>query len=249
MENKNYDSKQQIDKIPFAEQKNIELATQLNNVFKKGDLLDQHKEILHNIDKPILVDFNNVLVNNCSELKPNPHAKEFIAELEQLGQVIVVTTASNWDLVHSELVKFDLWTDKMILITKKNFYIDYFQDDLDTADYYGINQKDLALLKQRVTSSAPAHKRIGEIFNKEFDIPLIDDTGMATEDNPHIHGIHVEPWFTEKEYPFEEYEYTKSLIEKGNGDEDDKEELTTFELGLSGETLKRAVDEVRKIYK
>jgi len=249
MENRTYDSKQQVDKISFTEQKNIELATQLNNVFKKGDLLDQHKEILNNIDKPILVDFNNVLVNNCSELEPNPHAKEFIAELEQIGQVIVVTTASNWDLIHDELIKFDLWTNKMILITKKNYYIDDFQDDLDTADYYGLSQESWALLEQRVTNSAPAHKKIGEAFSKDFDIPLIDDNYMATRDNPHIHGIHVIPWFTEEEDRFIEYKYIKSLIEKGNGDEDDKEELTTFELGLSGETLKRAVDEVRKIYK
>lgn len=248
------ESKQQVDKGQLSEHKNTneqkmkELAIKLNVSFQSGDVLDKHNEILQKIDKPILVDFNNVLVNNSNELELNPQAKEFITELDKIGQIIIITTATDWNLVHETLVKFGLWTDKMILLTKRNFFPEY-GDESDIEDDCGAVMKDYFIsLKKRLVNGAPAYKNVGEVFGKDFDIPLIDDNFVATTDNPHIHGIHVEPWFTKGESEYKRYQYLKGLIENGNTDPYKKEQLTTLELGLSGETLKKAVEEVKKIY-
>jgi len=253
MENESHIFKQQVDKGQLSEHKNTneqtmkELAIKLNASFQSGEVLDKHKKILQKIDKPILVDFNNVLVNNSSELELNPKAKEFITELDKIGQIIVITTATDWNLVHEKLVKFDLWTDKMILLTKNIFYPEY-EDDSEVENDYGINRDDFFVLKKRLMFSFPAQKRVGEVFGKDFFIPLIDDNFVATTNNPYINGIHVEPWFTKGESKYEGYQYLKDLIEKGEIDPRKKEQLATLELGLSGETLKKAVEEVKKIY-
>ncbi len=247
MEKKPYDLGQQIDNTQPIEQKEITLATQLNTAFKKEELIDQYKKTLQSIDKPILVDFNNVLVNDDYELEPNPYAKEFITELEKVGQVIVITKAENWDFVNKKLVEFGLWTNKMVLITKENFYI----DNLDRSRYE-ISQEDFVLLEQRVKNTAPEHKRVGETFGKDFDIPLIDDNVMATNNNPGIYGIHIEPWFGKNDHIRKQFESmigNPNLEERKLFEDKHKGKIDRFKSGLSGETLKKAINKVKKIYK
>lgn len=216
----------------------------LNAAFAKGELIDVHKEELRKIEKPILVDFNNVLVSNHDPFPLNPAAPDFLKELRELGTVIVVTTARNWNGVHDELVKYGLWDDGTLLIVNGNYVLEYPADSY-TPDEFGITQEELDALGER---GAAASKRIGGVFGKDFDIPLIDDTPLATRDNPGIFGINVEKWFDENEHYYETYRHYEDLAKRGEASDFQMEALARFEEGLSGETLRKAVEEVRKIY-
>ena len=97
------------------------LSSELNELFKQGcDLVDA-SGLLRQLPNPILVDFNNVLINNEIPFIPNPDALAPFQELKKLGTVIVLTTADDWEAVHALLQKFGYWSNDIILITSPSY--------------------------------------------------------------------------------------------------------------------------------
>ncbi len=48
--------------------------------------------------------------------------------------------------------------------------------------------------KNDFLDAVPARKRIAPLFAKPFDIPIVDDSRYATENNPGMLGIRVKPF-------------------------------------------------------
>ncbi|MBU1033698.1 hypothetical protein KKI22_01980 [Patescibacteria group bacterium] len=187
------------------------LSSELNELFKQGcDLVDA-SELLRQLPNPILVDFNNVLVNNLIPFIPNPDALVPFQELKKIGTVIVLTTAGDWESVHELLQKFGYWSNDVILIASPS-YKELIQE-------FPFSQKVLRLQKEFMNLAkkhqlfnhsqmesaenlesdyfwrcAVADKRVAYAFMKPYLIPLIDDSKHATKRNPGILGINVTPW-------------------------------------------------------
>lgn len=177
------------------------VANSINEHLKRGGNILEIVDKLQSIPKPIVVDFNNVLANNRYPLTVNPAAKEFIDKLSSIGNVIIATTASGWDIVHDFLENNGLWKEEMILInggslenaTVPTSSLDPIITELVT--------KQIDLIKKagkevqiRDFHSAVAGKKISHLFGKSFEIPIIDDNYRAVNDNPEMFGIWVELW-------------------------------------------------------
>lgn len=97
----------------------------LNRWFREGGSAYE-TDALQEIRKaafPILVDFNNVLVNNEDPIRINPAAQGFLESLSTIGDVFITTTARNWDAVATWLEKIDPRIfDKAVLLVSRNYY-------------------------------------------------------------------------------------------------------------------------------
>lgn len=204
--------KQEIDK-----QNEHSLAKQLNESFKNGlDIIDT-TELLRKIEKPILIDFNNVLVNNSQPSIPNPSAIQPFNELEKIGNVVVLTTAGNWEKTHERLNEFHFWSNKTILIAAPNYVdvidsgkkmspehkklISQFQSIAKENNFFG-QQGIIDSESEIFWKGAGVNKQVAFAFMKPHLIPLIDDFPQATNNNPGIYGIQVIPWYSPGEFGY-----------------------------------------------
>lgn len=175
-------------------------AAYINGRFRKGQPAHRLKEEIRKFPQPIIVDFNGVLVDNLDPLEVNPLAASFIQELKDLGTIFLMTTAQDWDSVHSFLTGNSLWYPGMILMTQPNWS---FLTDREPGSKEGQQMRDQFVstssgLGQPTTNeyllAPPAYKRVAPLFNKPWLVPLIDDSLIATKGNPGILGISVEEW-------------------------------------------------------
>jgi len=204
----------------------IALAAELNEQLRSGTGIAELSDLLRKVVRPILVDFNNVLVDNTSKYVPNMKALAPFAELQKIGTVVVLTAAGPWSAVHRALCRSGFWTSYVILITAKNFerysdpvvyhYDPHFQKLIP--EYIELARRH-KLFKVPIGSDPTyeslfrgnvADKIVGIEFMQPDPIPLIDDYGGATRDNPGIFGVPVTPW-----YPAEQLRRHPSLAEKG----------------------------------
>ncbi len=189
----------------------LQRANKLNDAFRKGRQAWEVLEDLQAIKKPILVDFNNVLANNNMPLIPNPEGKQFLSALRNIGDVIIATTARGWDPVHDFLQNSGMWSDEIILMVSPNWKFlsneaygetKSAKDRLMTAFERNLSNRGIEF-DTFYHRSSPVKKPLSPLFDKPFDIPLIDDSAMATlKPYPGILGIHVQPFMDdiEREY-------------------------------------------------
>lgn len=210
------------------------LRKQLNTAFREGrraSELEVRKQ-LQQLEFPILVDFNNVLVNNKQPIIPNPDAPAFLEQLSKIGDVVVITTASSWERVWQILEEAGM-TRQVILMVSGNYQnsgdrsstqeVDYeamdaylamieaqglseslrvklAADEKELERYQDIfkiedseeakRQADLSVCRSQF-EGASANKRVAYLFGKAYVLPLLDDSQMATKNNPGIQGILV----------------------------------------------------------
>ncbi len=187
------------------------ISSELNELFRQGcDLVDA-SELLRQLPNPILVDFNNVLVNNEIPFIPNPDALAPFQELKKIGTVIVLTTADDWEAVYALLQKFGYWSDDVILIASPS-YEELMKKFPQSQKVLQLQREFVNLAKQHQLFNHPqmeyaadpdseyfwrcavADKRVAYAFMKPYLIPLIDDRRATTENNPGILGIKVTAW-------------------------------------------------------
>jgi hypothetical protein len=155
------------------------LVSLLNKSFENGASCCDFVEEISQFQKPIIVDFNNVLVNNCYPLVLNPDAPQFLKQIQSVGNVFIVTTAMDWTGVKTVMENFNIWNSEMILLTYPNYQelVAYqtpkSQDILKR--YLSINKERMERYTREDFLGSPAEKRISPIFMKQFDVPLIDD--------------------------------------------------------------------------
>lgn len=194
------------------------LSSELNELFRQGcDLVDA-SELLRQLPNPILVDFNNVLVNNGDTIIPNPDALAPFQELKKIGTVIIITTSDSWEAVHALLQKFGYWSDDVILIASPSYeelmkkfpqsqkVLRLQRDFMDLAKQHQLfnhpQMEYLDIESDYLWRGAVADKKVAYTFMKPYLIPLIDNSRAATENNPGILGIKVTSW--EGRYQFED---------------------------------------------
>ncbi len=168
-------------------------------------------EDLQAIRNPILVDLNHVLANNSLPLVPNPEAAQFLSALRAIGTVLIVTSASDWKLVHQFLQDSQLWTKDLVLITSGNYQSTTGEYSGDWKKVKELQQQyeDLAQKHHLLTpeindhlakfpdlfwGGAIADKRVAFAFMKPHLLPIIDDAAIATKYNPGMLGIRVNAW-------------------------------------------------------
>lgn len=197
------------------------ISNRLNEAFKQGRSITEVAELLQQIHNPILLDFNNVLVNNEQPITPNPDALAPFQELKKVGTVIVLTTATNWEEVQKLLQEFGYWSDDLILINSPSYanLIDMCDEDLFDPETAKLITEYMALAQQHQLFSHPqmegrdteseflwmgsaADKKVAFAFMKPYLIPLIDDLTCATTGNPGILGIQVTPWYAPSDSMF-----------------------------------------------
>ncbi len=184
----------------------------INRSFKEGqDALDI-SESLKAIEKPILVDFNNVLFNNRSPYVPNPEAGTFLHELQSIGDVIIATTSRDWDGVQGLLQRAGMWSDNIVLMTASNYESTRLNEELLNEF---LQKRDLPVIGKRFYDISPGGKPLSPLFDKSFDIPLLDDDSVAEHPFPGLLGVKIRPFFaTEEEGAFRgDQERGKSLSE------------------------------------
>lgn len=188
----------------------IQIAVGLNEAFRQGKEAWQVLGDLQALKKPILVDFNNVLAGNRFPLTPNPDGKSVLNSLTQIGDVVIATTAESWEDVYAFLKNEDMWREDIVLMTNQTYRFLYDQWASDQAKFarealVGQLRETLAQRGIKVPEGfeqvSPAEKPLSLLFNKPFDIPLIDDSALATVRRPFpgIMGVHVEKFMDESE--------------------------------------------------
>lgn len=196
---------------------NVEEAAKcLNRCFEYGDSALDHTRMLSRFPKPILLDFNNVLANNYTPLILNPHAHEFFNNLNQMGNVVILTSASGWTEVNKFLVENNLWNEKNILMTLPTwqFAFDYTKNpQADALCNKYIELRNNPAISKEVFKNENYGKKVAPLFMKNHDIPLVDDYWINTDDNPGIEGIRVEP-FEPDEFPNYTGETLSQALEK-----------------------------------
>lgn len=177
------------------------VATRLNQMFEKGTPAYECLPDVRAIERPILVDFNNVLANNQSKIVPNPYANDFLEKLRRHGDIIIVTSASSYKSVVDILKKGDLWSDDYVLMTRSSweFMDDYGQGKPESHElvrefeqYRNSVGKPIDVRGFNIENDYG--KRVAPIFKKPFDVPLIDNDSYYTTGNPGIFGITVDSW-------------------------------------------------------
>ncbi len=189
----------------------LQRVARLNDAFGRGAEAWTVLDDLRRLKRPILVDFNNVLVNNNSPIICNPQGLEFMREVRPLGDVIVATTASSWQRVHDHLQSFSMWSDDVILMVSRNWdflsgsrsmiYGETKQaaDDLKRAYIVHMRNRGVTITLDDLNVVAAA-KPLAPLFMKPFDIPLVDDwLPAAKHPYPGTLPIQVKPFFDEDE--------------------------------------------------
>jgi len=196
------------------------LAVSLNNKFRKGETCFDVLDDIRKFPRPICVGFNNVLANNSDPLKANPDSKKFLDELNQVGNVFIVTTAESHEGVQEFMEKNGMWSDDFVLMAKPSWYFVtshaeqmYGVPRVKAAEKFSKREKELKtkanksvqeyielMAKEGIDfnvadfSDVPARKTIAPIFGKNWPVLIIDDSGMATRSNPNMYGVHVQIW-------------------------------------------------------
>lgn len=170
------------------------LSGYLNRQFEQGRSALEVIDKLRLLSKPVLIDFNNVLVNNKKPLVVNPEASVFMDTVNLIGDPVVVTTATDWKGISETLRQFGLWSEKMILMSGNVWELMASPEDDPGVeglirDYFRDTSREL--VDRYLHNSPLAQKRIAPLFGKKFDIPLIDDAHIATVNNPGILGLRV----------------------------------------------------------
>ncbi|MBU6389839.1 hypothetical protein KGQ71_04990, partial [Patescibacteria group bacterium] len=207
------------------------VVKRINRALKGGDTAYEIVDDIQKLPRPIVVDFNNVIINGCAPHQLNPDAPNFLEQLRQIGTVFIITGASSWDDVRSILHNLGVWSNDIVLMTQPTFeFISReHRDDprgqklrseyLATARKQGWDTQEEDLLRP------VGYKYVAPIFNQPFLIPIIDDAWQATDNNPGMLGVPVQCW--EPNVPRE----TLQLISEGRI------------------TLAEAVESVRNHYK
>lgn len=177
----------------------------INRTFKRGGEAHEVIEDIRKLPRPIAVDFNNVIANNNSPLALNPDASAFLQGLRQIGNVVIVTSASGWEAVQGFLQEHGLWSKDMVLMTAPTYeFISQWQEENPKAKEL---RKEFLVMAQQLgwqyeeddLVQAPAGKAVAPIFGKPFEVPIIDDSSFATRHNPGMLGINVQAWETNEE--------------------------------------------------
>lgn len=182
-------------------------ALRINRKFRKGGEAHEVLDDIRQFPKPIAVDFNNVIVNNTHPLQVNPEAKVFLEGLHEVGNVFIVTSAPGWEAVNDFLVEHGLWKPEMVLMTAPAYeFISQWQEDhpkgielrrefVEMAKGLGWNYDEE---EEDDLVRAPGYKAVAPIFGKPFEVPIIDDSYYATNNNPGMFGITVQAWETDE---------------------------------------------------
>ncbi len=171
----------------------------INSELRDGKPAYKLLPLIRAYPRPIVTDFNGLITNNTDPMSLNPGASFFINELRQIGNVFVVTTAPNWDSVHEFLDESGVWFPDMLLLTAPNFrFLSHNPEssqgiklrnqflDFANKNKFNIEKKDLL--------GSLRHKRLGPLFLKPFNVPIIDDEAIAVTNNPGMLGIQVQNW-------------------------------------------------------
>ncbi len=181
----------------------VERARDLNAAFARGESVwtPPLLSIMSVVKNPIVVDFNGVLVNNSEPLVPNPKARSALEALRTVGTIAVVTVAGSHRAIRQELEADDLWYPEMILMTREVYtLVGNNGEDISTIDLAREREKEFKLRggngsvqeKQKILSRMDVAKRIAPIFMSALEVPILDDTVIATYDNPGMLGIYLE---------------------------------------------------------
>lgn len=173
----------------------VEVAAYLNAQFKKGVPAHRVLESIQKFPRPIAVDWNNVIANNITPLELNPDAPRFLKSLRQIGNVVIVTTAEEWDEVYSFFKDHGIWSADMVIMTVPVYEFLSEMHDTNAQEVIEtyLNKNKLSIDYRDLISPA-GFKRIAPLFNKSFPIPLVDNSFSATHENPGMFGIHVQGW-------------------------------------------------------
>lgn len=170
----------------------IDLANQLNQRMRSGISLYSPEciSLAKNFEHPIVIDFNNVLVNSGRPWVPNPEAIPAIQQLTQIGTVFVATTAwRDWELRQKALEGFGLWRDGMVLVTGETMITwEKLETDLIKEIEGRLNRP---LSKGERSHVSFGRKLLSPVFGKSFDVPIIDDNPDITMNNPGMLGLLV----------------------------------------------------------
>lgn len=197
----------------------IGLSQFLNEQFSQGGQALDHMDILSQFPVPICIDFNNVLANNTNPLVPHPDAVDYLKQLRELGNIFIVTTANDHEMLQAFLKQNGMWSDDIVLMAQPSWYFMtsnaegmYNMPPQFTEEIYERKDDLLAkatqarqvcidtLGKQGKTVDiynfigASARKLVAPLFGKNWPIPIIDDSRMATKNNPNMFGIPVQAW-------------------------------------------------------
>lgn len=186
-----------------------EVYNRLNFHFEEhGFVYDEEiLPLIRSLPRPIVVDFNGLFCNNQLPLTVNPEAGQVLGLLREIGNVVIVTTASDWGKVHGFLQDNGLWFDDMVLMTQQNYYNESAASVWDEiADYLHFIKTQNPSFVYRFShfmTGSPSDKRIAPVFMKPFPVPILDDNPIAIFNNPGMKGIPVKSFVVDPEKEWE----------------------------------------------
>lgn len=155
----------------------------------------QTLKLLRSFPRPILVDFNNVLVSQREvPRQANPKAATFLDNLRQVGNVFISTAYWDFELIRHSLKRFSLWRDDLVVMHAHTWKFLSWDDEPKAQ---GLIREHMEIMQRagrdyEFDEYFGAFKPMAPLFGKPFDVPIVDDCPGVTEQNPGLLGICVE---------------------------------------------------------
>jgi len=174
-------------------------AKKINEHFREGEDAEGVIDQIRLFPRPIAVDFNNVIANNGDPLQLNPDAPQFLEDLHGIGNIFILTHAVSWPHVQRFFVTHNIWKPDMVLMTYPTYEFLNYSSESSRAGQLRLEFNQLAQQHFGNEFSEDdlmnaGFKRVAPIFNKPWEIPIIDDSSFSTENNPGMLGIQVKAW-------------------------------------------------------
>jgi hypothetical protein len=174
---------------------------------------------------------------------PDPYALDSLEKLQEIGSVVILTgNNDNWERRREAMEDMGIWLPGMVMIDADNYRAEYslarsrgVADNEVSVFGKGANKKDLRdyrrleRMKQREADKYYQIRRgnafsefngmwqpknIVSALDKQYDVPMIDDTPWVTE-IPGMHGITVRAlnWDSPSTGKYDEYYSSTSLTD------------------------------------
>lgn len=196
----------------------IENANCLNERFSRSAFAwnDEQLDLIRSLPNPILIDFNNVVVNTGRPWVPNPEAKKALRALTKTGTVFVMTDGErDWNLRQQALENFGLWHPGMVLLVGDNTVIRWQASAMGpieggkkgaaveaaARDYLQFSQTFNRVFNEDELLPKPfMGQTLAPLFKRPYDIPIITVRSLDQHDGAGMHVIPVRAFVGKNDY-------------------------------------------------
>lgn len=189
--------------IALSKTEQVAAANTLNAYFEAGGSV-YHPNILsliRDLPYPFIFDANGTIINDGKpHWEANPESYEALSIANEVGSIVIVTRAKDWTKRKEVLEELGLWRADMVMLNPRNYIPDSNHQHLAEWAIDNYIQKSWSLGQNIQTTASRINdresKHVSHILAKSFYPVIIDNSPLATVNNPGMNGLQVRTYLT-----------------------------------------------------